>query len=73
MKKLLTLAVLAVSFTLAGCVNTTPTEEAVVEPVAEEVVAPVAEETTPVAEETAPVAEETAPAAEVAPEAPAAE
>jgi outer membrane murein-binding lipoprotein Lpp len=61
MKKLLTLGVLSLSVLLAGCVNTNPTEEEIMEPVAEEVVA----EVEVVAEEVAPVAEEV----EVAPEA----
>lgn len=66
MKKLLTLGVLVMAITLAGCVNTNPTEEVVMEPVAEEVVTPVVEEA-PVVEEM-PVAEEVAaPAAEEMP------
>lgn len=66
MKKLLTLAVLAASFALVGCVNTNPTEEVVMEPVAEEAVETPVEEVVVeevaveevVAEEVAPVAEE---------------
>jgi uncharacterized lipoprotein YajG len=79
MKKLLTLAALLVSVVLAGCVNTSTTQE-VEEPVAPvEQVAPVVEptpvevmpETTPAAE--APAAEGTAvegTAVEAMPEAP---
>ena len=63
MKKLLALGALALSLTLAGCVNLNPTEEEVAEPVAEEVVTP--EVVEPVAEEEAMPTEEEAMAEEV--------